>query len=94
MSSKSQSLLADALAFLKREQAADITATVEWDKMTGGRMPFKEGDQAMVTFRAREALIARIESSSVETQAEPCICPYCSQPHGRSAPKTSTEPGS
>lgn len=58
-------LRADVLAFLRKEHVADISAISELETMTG-RGLFTEEDEAMKTFRAREALIAKLEAFPVE----------------------------
>jgi hypothetical protein len=68
--SNERSLLADVLQFLRDTHQADVVAAAEWDKMTRGKLPFTEEHQAMKTFRRREALLARIESSAAETTTE------------------------
>jgi hypothetical protein len=64
--SLSKSPLVDALAFLEKEHAADVVALAELNAMTNGDPLFTEDDEAIQTFREREALIARIKISRDE----------------------------
>lgn len=65
----SNSLLADALALLKREQSADVIAMAQIEPVLG--MKFTESDESVKTFRAREKLIARMESAAHEPDPVP-----------------------
>lgn len=59
----SQALMAEVLEFLRLEQAADIAAMSALKTMTAltaHPIEWNESDEAIKTFRAREALIDRL----------------------------------